>query len=306
MKREQIETFVRNCIVDAADRPAETRVRAVVLRLLADLLTAIDELDIQPCEFWSAVDFIGDAAVNDELEFITACLGIDRFLDLRADLVEAAHGMTGATPRAIEGSLYVSGAPESVGYARMDDGTEEAVAPVLFLQGKVTDLNGRALPGAKVEIWQANAKGAYSYFDESQSDFNLRRTVVTDEKGRYQVRTTVPKGCSVPEGGLAECLLQRLGRHGHRPALIHVSASMPGHRKLTTQIGIEGGEHLYDDCTFSMRDGLIPPVEIVTDPQILTARGLDESFASIDFDIRLYAENDTLPTADVCRRRAGG
>ncbi len=35
-----------------------------------------------------------------------------------------------------------AGAPESVGFARMDDGTETDKIPTLFIEGTVTDTDG--------------------------------------------------------------------------------------------------------------------------------------------------------------------
>ena len=73
------------------------------------------------------------------------------------------------------------GAPVSHGEARIDDGTDEG--EILFMDGKVTDTSGTPIPGATVEVWHANTLGNYSFFDKSQSNFNLRRTIVTGRVG---------------------------------------------------------------------------------------------------------------------------
>lgn len=57
---------------------------------------------------------------------------------------------------------------------------------------------------------------------------------------------------------MTEKLLDQLGRHGHRPAHIHFFVPVPGHRKLTTQINIEGDPYLWDDFAFATREGLVP------------------------------------------------
>lgn len=48
------------------------------------------------------------------------------------------------------------------------------------MDGQVTDTQGAPIASALVEVWHANSLGNYSYFDKSQSAFNLRRTIVTD------------------------------------------------------------------------------------------------------------------------------
>jgi catechol 1,2-dioxygenase len=210
----------------------------------------------------------------------------------------------GGTPRTIEGPLYVAGAPESKGFARLDDGSEVDKAEVLFMQGTVRDEQGNPIPNAKVEVWHCNLSGGYSVFDKTQSPFNLRRTIYTDGEGRYQFRSILPVGYSCPPDGSTQRLLDQLGRHGHRPAHIHFFISAEGQRKLTTQINIDGDEYLWDDFAFASREGLVPEVRHVTDASKIGARGLDKAYAEIDFDFSLYADREAAPEAEVQRVRA--
>lgn len=304
MNHQQIELLAKQWIVDAADRPANPRVQAIVLRLVADLCKAMEDLDIQPSEFWKGVEFLTNAGKNNELGLLTPGLGLERFMDIRADEAEARAGIEGGTPRTIEGPLYVAGAPESQGFARLDDGLESDQAEVLFMQGTVFDADGQPVPGAKVEVWHANLMGNYSFFDSTQTPFNLRRTIITDAQGRYQFQSIMPKGYGCPPGGSTATLLEQLGRHGQRPAHIHFFVSAPGQRKLTTQINIDGDEYLWDDFAFASREGLVPPLRRVDDPAAIAERGVGKPFASIDFDFRLHREAADAPPAQVERLRA--
>ena len=304
MNHQDIDQLAKAWIVDAADRPANPRVQAIVLRLVSDLCKAMEDLDIQPSEFWHGVSFLTNAGKNNELGLLTPGLGLERFMDIRSDEAEARAGIEGGTPRTIEGPLYVAGAPESQGFARLDDGSESDQAELLFMQGTVFDADGKPLPGAKVEVWHANLVGNYSFFDASQSHFNLRRTIVTDAQGRYRFQSIMPKGYGCPPGGSTATLLDALGRHGQRPAHIHFFVSAPGQRKLTTQINIDGDEYLWDDFAFASREGLVPPVTRVEDPAAIAAHGVDKPFASIDFDFHLHREVEAAPNAQVERERA--
>ena len=174
----------------------------------------------------------------------------------------------------------------------------------LFMQGTVFGADGKPVPNATVEVWHANLMGNYSFFDQSQSPFNLRRTIVTDANGRYQFRSIVPMGYGCPPDGMTQRLLDKLGRHGRRPAHIHFFVTAPNLRKLTTQINIDGDEYLWDDFAFASREGLVPSVNRITDPEELARRGLDKPFASIDFDFRLLADKANAPAAEVERARA--
>jgi catechol 1,2-dioxygenase len=304
MNHADIEALAHKWVVEAASRPANPRVQQVVVRLLGDLCKAIEDLDLTPDEFWSGVAYLSNAGASNELGLLAAGLGLEHFLDLRADEAEKKAGLQGLTPRTIEGPLYVAGAPESVGFARLDDGLDADKGEILFMQGTVLDQDGKPVPGAKVEVWHANLMGNYSFFDRTQSDFNLRRTIIADENGRYGFRSIIPVGYGCPPDGTTQELLDLLGRHGQRPAHIHFFVSSPGHRKLTTQINIEGDDYLWDDFAFATREGLVPPIVRVDDPKELDARRLDKPFASIDFDFHLTRENPALPAAEVERVRA--
>jgi catechol 1,2-dioxygenase len=172
------------------------------------------------------------------------------------------------------------------------------------MQGTVFDQDGKPLPGAKVEVWHANLLGNYSFFDQTQSHFNLRRSIITDANGRYQFRSILPSGYGCPPDGTTQQLLDLLGRHGQRPAHIHFFVSAEGHRKLTTQINIDGDEYLWDDFAFASREGLVPPVVRIDDPKQLDAKQLSKPFASIDFDFHMYRETEAAPSAEVDRPRA--
>jgi catechol 1,2-dioxygenase len=304
MTHAEIDTLVKGFIVDTATAPANPRVQQAVLRLVSDLFKAIEDLDLQPSEVWTGLEYLAQAGASHELGLIAPGIGLERFLDIRADEAEAKLGLTGGTPRTIEGPLYVAGAPESVGFARLDDGAEADKGEVLFMQGTVYGADGRPLPNAKVEVWHANLMGSYSYFDKSQSPFNHRRTIITDADGRYQFRSIVPMGYACPPGGSTQRLLDLLGRHGNRPAHIHFFVSAGGHRKLTTQINIDGDAYLWDDFAFASREGLVPAIERIAEPAELARKALTQPFASIDFDFRLLAEHATAPTPEVERRRA--
>ena len=307
MERSQIETLATQFIKGKIDYPEQVnpRVQEIVLRIVTDLMQTINDLKITADEYWSGVEFIGD--LGKEAGLLSPGLGFDHFMDLMIEEDLKAAGLDGGTVRTIEGPLYVAGAPEEKGFARLDDGTDLDNGTVLFMQGTVYGEDGQPLPHAKVEVWHANSLGNYSFFDESQSHFNLRRSIITDENGNYAFRSIVPLGYSVPPEGMTQKVLGALGRHGHRPAHIHFFASADGHRKLTTQINIDGDEYLWDDFAFASREGLVPEVTMVEDADKLKEKALDKPYASIDFDFHLVKDIDqAIQGSEVERRRAQG
>ena len=303
MNRQEIDTLVKKMNVDTATGEVNPRVQQVVVRLLGDFFQAIQDLDLTQTEVWKGLEYIVDSSKSNELGLLAAGLGLEHFLDLHADEVDAKAGITGGTPRTIEGPLYVAGAPESVGFARMDDGSESGHVDTLFIEGVVTDTDGQIIPNAKVEVWHANSLGNYSFFDSSQSEFNLRRSILTDTNGQYVAQTTMPVGYGCPPEGTTQALLNKLGRHGQRPSHVHYFISAPGYRKLTTQFNIEGDKYLWDDFAFATREGLIASVTDITDPAELAKRGQDKPVKHITFDFKLVKDLATAPTSEVDRRR---
>lgn len=307
MTHTEIDALVRQFLVDTAIRGTpHPRVQQVVTRLTADLFKAIEDLDLTADEVWRGIEYFAEAGATHELGLLAAGLGLERFLDIRADAADTRAGLTGATPRTIEGPLYVAGAPESIGFARLDEAGADggAEGEVLFMQGSVRGTDGTPLAGARVEVWHANQLGNYSFFDKTQPAFHLRRTIITDSNGRYQFRSTMPMGYGCPPAGTTQRLLDLLARHGRRPAHIHFFVSAPGHRKLTTQINIDGDAFLWDDFAFASRDGLVPAVRRIDDPARMDRHGVDRPFASIDFDFRLHRDMAGAPAAEVARQRA--
>lgn len=283
------------------------RAKQIIHRILSDLYKAIDDLNITSDEYWAGVAYLNRLGTRNEAGLLSPGLGFDRFLDMRMDAEDAAQGVEGGTPRTIEGPLYVSGAPVEHGFARLDDGTDTD-GHTLIMHGTVRGSDGAPLPGAKVEVWHCNTKGFYSHFDPTgeQAPFNMRRTIIADDQGRYRFQSIVPHGYGCPPDGPTQQLLNLLGRHGNRPAHIHFFVSADGHRKLTTQINIDGDPLLNDDFAYATREGLVPPVIERTDDASIKANGLSGPFAEIEFDIQLTALVDGEDNQIVERARLVG
>ena len=67
----------------------------------------------------------------------------------------------------------------------------------IFVHGRVLDEDGRPIPGALVEIWQANAAGRYLHKVDTwdapiDPNFTGAGKTLTDEQGRYSFKTIKP------------------------------------------------------------------------------------------------------------------
>jgi catechol 1,2-dioxygenase len=298
---EGVQQFLKEASGQLNDA-GNPRVKALVHRILKDTVNIIDELSVTPEEFWKAVNYLNELGARQEAGLLVAGLGLEHYLDLVMDAEDEEAGKSGGTPRTIEGPLYVAGAPLSKVEARLDDGTDAGT--VLFMKGQVKDLDGKPVANAIVDVWHANTGGTYSYFDGTQSEFNLRRRIETDAQGNYRFRSIVPSGYGCPPDGPTQKLLDQLGRHGQRPAHIHFFISAPGHRHLTTQINLSGEQYLHDDFAYATRDELIADIRFSEDPAAARAHGVEGRFAEIDFDFTVQSSDAAQEQGRMERVRA--
>lgn len=116
-------------------------------------------------------------------------------------------------------------------YAKSGDPIGERIV----VHGTVTDGNGRPVPNALVEVWQANAGGRYRHVNDTyiapiDPNFGGCGRMLTDENGYYVYRTVKPG---------AYPFRNRID--SWRPAHIHYSLSGPAFgQRLITQMYFEG------------------------------------------------------------------
>lgn len=286
IQTEAVQTLLKK-VAGLENNQGSPRTKEIIFRLMSDIYKMIEDLDITPDEFWHGVNYLNELGTNKEAVLLAPGLGFDHYLDIREDAKDEAAGLAGGTPRTIEGPLYVENAPISDGEARMDDG--QTPGQGMWLHGKVLDEEGNPVAGAIVDIWHADSKGGYSYFDPTQSEFNLRRRIVTDEQGCYRARSIVPNGYGCPPDGSTMKVLRQLGRHGNRPAHIHYFVSKPGFKHLTTQINLAGDEYTYDDFAFATRDELVVEATTLND----NSHGFNEEYLDVEFNLDVLKTDKT-------------
>lgn len=113
--------------------------------------------------------------------------------------------------------------------------TGDAIGERIIVHGSVMDENERPVPGALIDIWQANAGGKYRHVNDTymaalDPNFGGCGRVVSDADGRYSFRTIRPGPYPFPNDGCA-----------WRPAHIHLSIFGQAFvQRLVTQLYFEG------------------------------------------------------------------
>ncbi len=131
-----------------------------------------------------------------------------------------------ATPGQTEGPFYPVALPRDTDFDLLKNGTlNYSNGQPCWLEGSVTDLQGKPVRGAKVEIWQCDHKGRYDHpgdggrIDKAFQGFGR---VEVNAQGEYRFRTIKPVAYE--------------GRTPH----IHVKVKLGQRELLTTQLYVAG------------------------------------------------------------------
>lgn len=152
----------------------------------------------------------------------------------------------------ILGPFYRFGAPFRSRLAGPDESGDR-----LVVSGTVYSSDCRTpLPGALIEVWQANSAGLYDTTEPGNftqpTTFHLRGLLRTGDRGRYEIETVVPGRYNIPPG------LPGLERFAGlmRPAHIHMRVVEGLHIPLTTQLYFKGDPHIARDPWASRKPSL--------------------------------------------------
>src|SRR3546814_6765883 len=119
---QEVQDFLRN-VAGLDQAGGDPRTKQIMHRVLSDLFRAIDDLDITPDEYWTAVGWFNELGTAGQAGLISPGLGLDHFLDMRLDAIDAELGVENKTPRTIAGPLYVAGARSEENTSELDDGS---------------------------------------------------------------------------------------------------------------------------------------------------------------------------------------
>ena len=166
-------------------------------------------------------------------------------------------------------------------------GKAPAIGERIRVHGRLVDENARPIPGALIEIWQANAGGRYrhvkdTYFAPLDPNFGGCGRTITGEDGSYEFLTIRPGAYPWPNRG-----------NDWRPMHIHFSVfGQAFGQRLISQMYFEG-DPLIDRCpivaTIKDRgqiDRLVAPLDIGA------ARPMD--YLAYRFDIVLRGRRQTM------------
>jgi hydroxyquinol 1,2-dioxygenase len=285
-QREREQTLVERVVASFADTP-DARTKEVVEALTRHLHAFLRETRLTESEWKQAIDFltaVGHITDDRRQEFILLSDVLGASMQTITINNEAYANATEAT---VFGPFFVEGSPD-VGLG--GDVAGGAPGEPCWVEGTVSDTDGRPVPGARIEVWEADADGFYDvqYGDERVTG---RGHLHTDDEGRYRFWAVKPTPYPIPDDGPVGALLRATARSPMRASHLHLMVEAPGYRTLVTHVFPRGDRFLDSDSVFGVRESLVVDVhqQIPTTPTP-DGREIAGPWARIDVDLVLAPE----------------
>lgn len=168
---------------------------------------------------------------------------------------QQAHKDRSGSDGAILGPYYLPGSPVLQPPYELPRRPDEK-GEKLLMRGSVLSADGTPLKGAVLDVWHADADGLYSGFSDIPAG-SLRGKVITDARGRFELRTITPAPYTIPHDGPTGRLIAACGWHPWRPAHIHLIVSADEHEQLITQLYLDSSDYLDDDVASAVKESLV-------------------------------------------------
>jgi protocatechuate 3,4-dioxygenase beta subunit len=249
------------------------RVAEVMACLVSHLHAFAKEIQLTQEEWQIGIDFLtrtGQLCSNERQEFIllSDTLGLSM-------LVDAINNRRppSATENTVLGPFHVAGAPvRRMGENISLDGKGESC----LYEGRVMNVEGQPVDGARIDVWSDNAEGFYSVQQpDLQPKWNNRGIFVTGPDGTYRFIGIKPTSYPIPSDGPVGQMLGQLGRHPYRPAHMHYIVAAKGYQRLVTHTFVGNDPYLGSDAVFGVKKTLIALFERVTDGLTLWRSPID-------------------------------
>lgn len=249
------EHTITDAVVRSFDGCDDPRLKQILGALVRHLHDFVREVRLTEDEWMRGIDFLtatGKMCSDTRQEFIllSDTLGVSMLT-----VAMNQHRSESATEATVFGPFHVDDAP------RVDQGHDIAAgAPgePLDVDVLVASPDGTPVPGAEVDVWQADEDGLYDVQQPALGAKRRARALMkTDAEGRLRFRAIVPTAYPIPTDGPVGRMLVASGRHPWRPAHIHFLIKAPGYETLTTHLFRDGDPYLDSDVVFGVRRTLV-------------------------------------------------
>lgn len=287
----EVEAKLVDTVLRSFDDCEDPRLRQIMQSLVAHLHAFIRDVRLTEKEWGMAIDFLtaaGHITDDKRQEFILLSDVLGASMQTINIDNEAYKNASEAT---VFGPFFLEDSPE---IENGDDIAGPAVGEPCWVEGSVKDTDGNPVPGARIEVWEADEDGFYDvqYTDERISG---RAHLHSDDDGNYRFWGLTPTPYPIPHDGPVGNMLKATGRSPMRAAHLHFMVTAPGLRRLVTHIFVEGDELLTSDTVFGVKESLVKKFEEQpSGTPTPDGRDLgDQTWSRARFDVVLAPENAT-------------
>lgn len=251
--QDALERELAERVAASFDGTPDPRLKLLMRALTRHLHAFLREVRLTEDEWAAAIAFLTEAGHitdADRQEFILLSDVLGASMQTIAVNNEAYGDATEAT---VTGPFFVEGAPR---VPLGGDVSADAAGEPCWVEGTVTDTDGRPVPGARIEVWEADEDGRYDvqYGDGRTA---ARAHLFAGEQGEYRFWGLTPTPYPIPHDGPVGRLLEATGRSPMRAPHLHFMVTAEGRRRLVTHIFVRGDELIGRDAVFGERESLV-------------------------------------------------
>lgn len=295
-------------VVSRFEGSASARYKEIMQSLVRHLHAFVSEVRLTEEEWFKGIEFLtraGHITDDERQEFIllSDVLGVSmlvvglnhRHVEGTPDPGEAVEVVgengdrgddpsTRNTEATVFGPFFVEGAPV---FENGDDISGGAPGEPCFVSGRVLTVEGEPIPGARLDVWQADEEGFYDVQYDGLGEARGRGRLRADGEGRYRFWSVKPEPYPIPHDGPVGDLLKAANRSPMRPAHVHFMVAAPGYGTLITHVFAEGDEYLDTDAVFGVKETLIAPFVRHGPGTAPDGRQMDGPFYTMEYDFVL-------------------
>lgn len=248
------EDTITQAVIERFSKTPDPRLKEILTSLIQHLHAFARETKLTEEEWFKGIDFLtrtGHMCDDKRQEFIllSDTLGLS-MLTVAMNNKKPA----GCTEATVFGPFYVEGAPT---YENGDDVANGASGQPCVVRGSVRGLDGKPVPHATIEVWQADADGNYDVQYAELAHPQARGVLKARADGSFDFRTIVAEAYPIPTDGPVGEMLRASRNHPWRPAHLHFRIKAEGYETLITHVFRDGDQYLDSDAVFGVRQSLV-------------------------------------------------
>ena len=285
---EYNQSLLTSDVVKAFNQSPDPRLNLLMTTLVKHLHAFAREVDLTPAEWMAGLQFLtktGQISNDHRAEFIllSDILGLSMMVVSLTQARESKN-IEGATEATVEGPFYWPGSPDVALGGNIAEGV---VGEPAYYTGHVTDVTGKPLPNALLDLWSGDGDGTYDVQLSATPTMQARGKIRTDEHGRYRFWSIRPTYYPIPSDGPVGDLMRITHRPINRPGHIHMMVSAAGHVPVTTHLFVADSPFLDQDAVFGKRDSLVVPFAKHAAGTAPDGTVMDKPYYTTSYDFRL-------------------